>query len=89
MMLDYGNLSFISAQSPYVALLRSGQARARAAAARDAVEFYVYGWSRRRSLHVGTDAPPLAEAAFRQAFASRDAVLGHHHAGTESLTPTS
>ena len=26
-MLDYGNLSFISAQNPYVALMRSGQAR--------------------------------------------------------------
>ena len=33
-MLDYGNLSFISAQNPYVALLRSSQSRPRAAAAR-------------------------------------------------------
>ena len=33
-MLDYGNLSFISAQNPYVALMRSGTVAAGAAAAR-------------------------------------------------------
>ena len=69
-MLDYGNLSFISAQNPYVTLMRSGQAlpepRPRVPA-----ELYVYGWSRRVLYSSVEDAPPLSEAAFRQAFASR------------------
>jgi signal transduction histidine kinase len=69
-MLDYGNLSFISAQDPYVALVRSGQEppepRPRAE-----VEFYVYGWSRRVLYSSVENAPPLTEGAFRQAFASR------------------
>jgi signal transduction histidine kinase len=69
-MLDYGNLSFISAQNPYVTLMRSGQAlpepRPRVAA-----ELYVYGWSRRVLYSSVEDPPPLSDAAFRQAFASR------------------
>ncbi len=69
-MLDYGNLSFISAQNPYVTLMRSGQAvpepRPRAAA-----ELYVYGWSRRVLYSSVEDPPPLSDAAFRQALASR------------------
>jgi signal transduction histidine kinase len=69
-MLDYGNLSFISAQNPYVTLMRSGQAlpepRPRVPA-----ELYVYGWSRRALYSSVEDAPPLSEAAFRQAFSSR------------------
>ena len=69
-MLDYGNLSFISAQNPYVTLMRSGQAlpepRPRVGA-----ELYVYGWSRRVLYSSVEDPPPLSDAAFRQAFASR------------------
>ena len=68
-MLDYGNLSFISAQNPYVALMRSSQGpqpRSRAD-----VGFYVYGWSRRVLYSSIEDAPPLPEQAFRQAYASR------------------
>ena len=69
-MLDYGNLSFISAQNPYVTLMRSGQPAPEPRPRLD-VEFYVYGWSRRILYSSVQDAPPLAEATFRQAFASR------------------
>ena len=69
-MLDYGNLSFISAQNPYVALMRSGQQTPEPRSRVD-VEFYVYGWSRRVLYSSVQDAPPLSEPAFRQAFASR------------------
>ena len=54
-MLDYGNLSFISAQNPYVALMRSGQPRPEPRPRAD-VEFYVYGWSRRVLYSSGRDA---------------------------------
>ena len=69
-MLDYANLSFISAQNPYVTLMQSGQARPDPRPRVD-VEFYVYGWSRRILYSSASDAPPLGEATFRQAFASR------------------
>ena len=68
-MLDYGNLSFISAQNPYVALMRSAQRQE--PQSRAEVEFYVYGWSRRVLYNSVDDAPPLTEEAFRQAYATR------------------
>lgn len=68
-MLDYGNLSFISAQNPYVALMRSSQRRE--PPPRSEVEFYVYGWSRRALYSSVEDAPPLSDAAFRRSYASR------------------
>lgn len=70
-MLDYGNLSFISAQNPYVALMRSTP-QAPEPRSRVDVEFYVYGWSRRVLYSSAQDAPPLAEATFRRAFQSRE-----------------
>jgi len=69
-MLDYGNLSFISALNPYVALMRSGQARPEPRLRAD-VEFYVYGWSRRVLYSSVEGAPPLSEEAYRQAYVSR------------------
>jgi signal transduction histidine kinase len=69
-MLDYANLSFISAQNPYVALMRSAQSRPQPGAGSD-VEFYVYGWSRRVLYSSVEGAPPLSEEAFRRAYASR------------------
>ena len=51
-MLDYSNLPFLSAQSPYVALLRAGRTVA-GPAATDAVAFAVYGWSG-GALHLGS-----------------------------------
>lgn len=68
-MLDYGNLSFISAQNPYVALMRSAQ-RPQPRPQAD-VSFYVYGWSRRVLYSSGEDAPPLTEAAFERIATSR------------------
>ncbi|MCA1585834.1 MAG: HAMP domain-containing protein, partial [Acidobacteria bacterium] len=70
-MLDYSNLSFISAQSPYVALLRSRDSQAIEPTPRD-VEFIVYGWSRRPLYMSGRDAWPLTERIFERAFASRE-----------------
>ncbi len=67
--LDYGNLSFISAQNPYIALVRS-QSRPQPRPQAD-VEFYVYGWSRRVLYSSVEDAPPMSEEAFRRAYASR------------------
>ena len=69
-MLDYGNLSFISAQNPYVTLLRSAQSRPQVRPRAD-VQFSVYGWSRRVLYSSVEDAPPLLEAAFRRAYESR------------------
>jgi signal transduction histidine kinase len=69
-MLDYGNLSFISAQNPYVALLRSAQSRP-PSRPRAEVEFYAYGWSRRILYSSAENAPPLSEDAFRRAYESR------------------
>lgn len=70
-ILDYSNLSFISAQSPYVALLRDPQ-EVREPGARDAVEFNVYGWSRRPLFVSGRAAWPLSEGVFRRIYASRE-----------------
>ena len=68
-MLDYGNLSFLSAQNPYVALMRSAQRPQ--PKPRAEVSFYVYGWSRRVLFSSGEDAPPLTEDAFTRVAASR------------------
>ena len=69
--LDYANLSFISAQNPYVALIRSGQPRPEPRL-RAEVELSVYGWSRRVLYNSGPTAPPMTEPVFRGAFASRE-----------------
>ena len=82
-MLDYGNLSFISAQNPYVALVRS-QSRPQPRPRAD-VEFYVYGWSRRVLYSSVEDAPPLPEEAFRRAYASRTPFWTTISRGSNSL----
>ena len=58
LMLDYGNLSFVSAQSPYVAMLRSGPRRVGAAPPRHAGELRGLRLERQGALHLG--APRLA-----------------------------
>ncbi len=70
-MLDYSNLSFISAQSPYVALLRDPGQQAADPVPREAIELTVSGWSRRPLYMSGRDAWPLAEDVFQRVFASR------------------
>jgi signal transduction histidine kinase len=69
-VLDYSNLSFISAQSPYTALLRGGEATE--PSPHEGVEFTVYGWSRRPLYMSGRDTWPLTEEIFQRIFASRD-----------------
>jgi signal transduction histidine kinase len=70
--LDYSNLSFITAQSPYVALLRGEDLSQAEPSPRERVEFTVYGWSRRPLYMSSRDTWPLTEAIFSRAFASRD-----------------
>ena len=70
-MLDYANLSFISAQNPYTALMRSGQARPEPRPRAD-VELYVYGWSRRVLYNSVAAPPPLTEEVYRRAYESRE-----------------
>ncbi len=70
MAVDYSNLSFISAQSPYVALMRSPTAKP-IESAPPQLDFVVYGWSRRPLYISGRDAWPLDEALFERVQASR------------------
>ena len=74
-MLDYGNLSFISAQNPYVALIRSGQARPEPRLRAD-VELYVYGWSRRVLYTSGAEAPAADRTGVPRRVCVARAVLG-------------
>jgi signal transduction histidine kinase len=70
LMLDYGNLSFVSAQSPYVALLRSGQPGA-ARPQPTPVSFAVYGWSGQVLYSSQSQARPIDEGVLARAAASR------------------
>jgi signal transduction histidine kinase len=69
--LDYNNLSFISAQNPYVALMRSSRSVPEPRPRAD-VEFTVYGWSRRVLYTSEPTAEPLPDDVFRRAYASRE-----------------
>ena len=71
-MLDYGNLSFISAQSPYVELLRPPVEERPEPTPREKIEFTVYGWSRRPLYMSGPDAWTLPEPVFQRVLASRE-----------------
>jgi signal transduction histidine kinase len=70
--LDYSNLSFITAQSPYVALLRGEDLSDVETAPRERVEFTVYGWSRRPLYMSGRATWPLTEEIFARILASRE-----------------
>jgi len=83
-MLDYANLSFISAQNPYPALMRSGEPRLEPRP-RAEVELYVYGWSRRALYSSADTAPPLPEAVFRRAYESRQPFWATIPRGSTSL----
>jgi signal transduction histidine kinase len=71
-MLDYGNLSFIAAESPYVASLRAQAQEQEEPEPRESVAFTVYGWSRRPLYMSERDTWPLTEDVFQRIFASRD-----------------
>jgi len=83
-MLDYANLSFISAQNPYTALMQSAQAPPEARARAD-VALYVYGWSRRVLYSSVDTAPPLTEDVFRRAYESREPFWTTISRGSTSL----
>jgi signal transduction histidine kinase len=70
-MLDYSNLPFISARSPYVALLSSGQPEPDAALPQPP-GFAVYGWSRAALYTSGRTAWPLTDAIFNRAYSTRE-----------------
>ena len=71
-MLDYSNLPFISAQGPYVALLRAGRPEQEPAPARQPAGFTVYGWSRAVLYSSDRTAAPLTDDIFRQAYSTRE-----------------
>lgn len=70
LMLDYANLSFVSAQSPYVAVLRSAQPHD--APPPTPVSFAVYGWSGRVLFSSESRAWPLPEEDFTRARTTRE-----------------
>jgi signal transduction histidine kinase len=72
LMLDYGNLSFVSAQSPYVALLRSGQPLSAVPPRPMPVAFSVYGWSGKVLYTSESRARPIDQAVLARAAASRE-----------------
>jgi signal transduction histidine kinase len=72
LMLDYGNLSFVSAQSPYVALLRSGQPAASVPPRALPVTFAVYGWSGQVLYASESRARPIDEGVLARAASGRD-----------------
>ena len=75
-MLDYSNLSFISAQSPYVEFLR-GPGWCGPKRPRETVEFTVYGWSRRPLLHVGERCLAAHRVGLPARLRVTRSVLGH------------
>ncbi len=83
-MLDYANLSFISAQNPYTALMQSGQPRPEPRPRAEA-ELYVYGWSRRVLYSSVDTAPTLTEEVFRRAYESREPFWTTISRGSTSL----
>lgn len=71
LMLDYGNLSFVSAQSPYVALLRSGQSASSLPRQPIPVSFSVYGWSGKVLYTSESQARAIDPAVLARAAGSR------------------
>jgi signal transduction histidine kinase len=70
-ILDYADLPFIAARSPYIAMLRRDDgAPTEGASGRD-IEYVVYGWSRTPLYASKEPAWPLSDAAFAQAMSSR------------------
>jgi signal transduction histidine kinase len=74
-ILDNSALSFISSQSPYLELLRSGERTERGGGRSDVrsrdVEFVVYGWSRSALYVSGDRAWPIDDDLFARIYASR------------------
>ncbi|MCC7124061.1 MAG: HAMP domain-containing histidine kinase [Acidobacteria bacterium] len=71
LVLDYSNLSFVSAQSPYVALLRAGRTSARPTSVFP-VTLSVYGWSGKALYSSAGRSWGLDEAVFTRASQDRE-----------------
>jgi signal transduction histidine kinase len=69
-MLDYGDLPFMTAQSPYAALVRGRAPSDPATAKSRNVTFVTYGWSRKPVYASGTPWT-LDDETFRRVYASR------------------
>ncbi|MEP7118374.1 MAG: hypothetical protein ABI880_12375, partial [Acidobacteriota bacterium] len=69
-VLDYANLPFLTAQTPYVGLLRATAEGGEGPDQGD-VAFVVYGWSRRPLFVSDGDAWPISEDLFARLAASR------------------
>ncbi len=69
-VLDYGNLPFLTAQNPYVGLMRASVADGDAAD-QDDIAFVVYGWSRRPLFVSGGEAWPISQPLFTRIASSR------------------
>jgi signal transduction histidine kinase len=72
-MLDYENLPFTAARTPYVALMQPGDA-GRADSPDDEIQYAVYGWSRTPLYSSNETAWPLDDAVFALLEGSRDPV---------------
>ncbi|MDO8835129.1 MAG: HAMP domain-containing protein, partial [Vicinamibacterales bacterium] len=70
-MLDHGDLPFIAAQNPYVAVVRGQRAFDPETVQSRNLDFVVYGWSR-RPVYASGAAWTLDDETFRRVYASRD-----------------
>ena len=70
-MLDYGSLSFLSSQNPYVEVFRHQANRGRESSSIRDVTFAVYGWSRRPIYTSGSTAWTLDATTFARAYQTR------------------
>ena len=73
-MLDYENLPFTAARTPYVELLQPSDAARGPDAPGDDVQYAVYGWSRTPFYSSHETAWPLDDAVFSRVEQSRDPV---------------
>ncbi len=69
-MLDYGDLPFVGAQTPYAALVRGAPTATRDPIHGRDVQFVAYGWSR-RPVYASGDSWSLDDATFARVYASR------------------
>jgi signal transduction histidine kinase len=71
-MLDHGDLPFIAAQNPYVAMVRGQRAFDPETVQSRNLDFVVYGWSR-TPVYASGAAWTLDDETFRRVYASRNA----------------
>jgi signal transduction histidine kinase len=83
-MLDYRTLPFISSQSPYFEVFRSGEGGPPAEGTPGGeVELAIYGWSRRPVYSSGRAAWLITDQLFNQIYSSRDPFWAETQRGDE------